>query len=53
MPFEQYVETYIFAPLSMAHSTFRQPLPADLRITWPARIPIMEDFGEAGLPTPI
>ncbi len=30
MPFEQYVETYIFEPLSMAHSTFRQPLPVDL-----------------------
>ena len=30
MPFEQYVETYIFEPLSMSHSTFRQPLPPDL-----------------------
>ena len=30
LPFEQYIETYIFAPLSMAHSTFRQPLPAEL-----------------------
>jgi CubicO group peptidase (beta-lactamase class C family) len=30
MPFEQYVETYIFAPLSMNDSTFRQPLPAEL-----------------------
>ena len=28
--FEEYVETFIFGPLSMAHSTFRQPLPADL-----------------------
>ena len=30
MPFEQYVETYVFAPISMTHSTFRQPLPSDL-----------------------
>ncbi len=30
MPFEKYVEKYIFEPLSMSHSTFRQPLPADL-----------------------
>ncbi len=30
LPFEQYVGTYIFEPLSMAHSTFRQPLPAGL-----------------------
>jgi CubicO group peptidase (beta-lactamase class C family) len=30
LPFEQYVETYIFEPLSMSHSTFLQPLPADL-----------------------
>ncbi|HSB66761.1 MAG TPA: serine hydrolase domain-containing protein [Anaerolineales bacterium] len=30
MPFEQYIETFIFEPLSMAHSTFRQPLPLDL-----------------------
>ena len=29
MPFEQYVETYIFTPLSMVHSSFRQPLPQD------------------------
>ncbi len=30
MPFEQYVETYIFAPISMSHSTFQQPLPSNL-----------------------
>jgi CubicO group peptidase (beta-lactamase class C family) len=30
VPFEQYVETYTFAPLSMSHSTFRQPLPPNL-----------------------
>lgn len=30
MPFEQYVETQIFAPLSMTHSTFRQPIPPNL-----------------------
>jgi CubicO group peptidase (beta-lactamase class C family) len=31
MPFEQYVETYIFQPLYMAHSTFRQPIPPSLQ----------------------
>jgi CubicO group peptidase (beta-lactamase class C family) len=31
MPFEQYIETYIFEPLSMSHSTFRQPLPPVLQ----------------------
>lgn len=31
MPFEQYIETYIFAPLSMKHSTFRQPIPPHLQ----------------------
>jgi CubicO group peptidase (beta-lactamase class C family) len=30
MPFEQYVETYLFQPLSMVHSTFRQPIPPAL-----------------------
>ncbi|MDD5368848.1 MAG: serine hydrolase [Anaerolineaceae bacterium] len=30
MPFDQYVETNIFQPLSMSHSTFRQPLPPPL-----------------------
>lgn len=30
LPFEQYVEDYIFKPLQMQHSTFRQPLPASL-----------------------
>jgi CubicO group peptidase (beta-lactamase class C family) len=28
--FDDYVEQHIFAPLDMAHSTFRQPLPKDL-----------------------
>jgi len=31
MSFEQYVEMYIFGPLNMTHSTFRQPLPEDLK----------------------
>lgn len=30
-PFDDYVERHIFAPLGMAHSTFRQPLPERLR----------------------
>jgi hypothetical protein len=30
LPFTEYTEKYIFAPLSMAHSSFRQPLPAEL-----------------------
>lgn len=30
MPFYEYVEKNIFAPLEMTHATFRQPLPADL-----------------------
>ena len=29
-PFEQYIERHIFAPLGMAHASFRQPLPAPL-----------------------
>ncbi|WP_044559349.1 serine hydrolase [Azospirillum sp. B4] len=29
-PFAQYVKNHIFTPLGMAHSTFEQPLPADL-----------------------
>ncbi len=29
-PFDSYVEKHIFVPLGMAHSTFRQPLPAAL-----------------------
>src|SRR4030095_8835158 len=31
MPFEQYIEEYIFKPLHMEHSTFRQTLPDGLR----------------------
>jgi CubicO group peptidase (beta-lactamase class C family) len=30
LPFETYVKDYIFNPLRMTHSTFSQPLPADL-----------------------
>lgn len=30
-PFDAYLENHIFKPLGMAHSTFRQPLPADLK----------------------
>src|SRR5690242_10161061 len=30
-PFDQYVARHIFAPAGMAHSTFDQPLPANLR----------------------
>lgn len=29
-PFEQYVQRHIFAPLGMNHSSFQQPLPANL-----------------------
>ena len=29
-PFDEYVEKHIFVPLDMKHSSFRQPLPADL-----------------------
>jgi CubicO group peptidase (beta-lactamase class C family) len=30
IPFEEYIEKNIFAPLGMAHSTFRQPLPPSM-----------------------
>ena len=30
-PFDQYVQNHIFAPAGMAHSTFDQPLPANLK----------------------
>lgn len=30
MPFAEYVETHIYAPLGMEHSTFRQPIPENL-----------------------
>jgi CubicO group peptidase (beta-lactamase class C family) len=30
-PFDQYVESHILQPLGMAHSTFQQPLPPNLR----------------------
>jgi len=31
MPFDDYIEQNIFVPLGMTHSTFRQPLPANLK----------------------
>ncbi len=31
MPFEEYTESYIFSPLDMNSSTFRQPVPDDLK----------------------
>lgn len=31
MPFEDYIEEYIYKPLDMQHSTFRQPLPSRLK----------------------
>lgn len=31
LPFDQYIEEKIFAPLDMTHSTFRQPVPARLQ----------------------
>jgi CubicO group peptidase (beta-lactamase class C family) len=31
MPFDDYVDRHIFAPLGMEHSTFRQPLPDHLK----------------------
>ena len=31
MPFDDYIEKNIFQPLSMTHSTFRQPLPDNLK----------------------
>jgi CubicO group peptidase (beta-lactamase class C family) len=31
MPFDDYVEQRIFAPIGMAHASFRQPLPAGLQ----------------------
>jgi CubicO group peptidase (beta-lactamase class C family) len=30
MPFAEYIEREIFAPLGMGHSTFRQPIPSEL-----------------------
>ena len=30
LPFEQYIEDNIFMPLGMTHSSFRQPLPAEM-----------------------
>jgi len=32
MPFYEYIEKNIFTPLGMAHSTFRQPLPAEFAL---------------------
>ncbi len=36
MPFDEYIQKNIFAPLGMQHSTFQQPLPANLK-------PLMSD----------
>jgi CubicO group peptidase (beta-lactamase class C family) len=36
MPFDEYMDKNIFQPLNMQHSTFRQPLPANLK-------PLMSD----------
>ncbi len=36
VPFDEYIEKNIFQPLNMQHSTFQQPLPADLK-------PLMSD----------
>lgn len=41
MPLEQYIERNIFQPLGMNHSTFRQPLPANLK-------PLMAEGYRAG-----
>ena len=30
LPFEDYIDRHVFAPLNMTHATFRQPLPAAL-----------------------
>ena len=44
MPFDDYIEQNILGPLGMKHSTFRQPLPDDLK-------PLMSDgYGKASQP---
>ncbi len=47
MPFDEYIEKNIFQPLNMQHSTFRQPLPENLK-------PLMSDGYElaSGKPKP-
>jgi CubicO group peptidase (beta-lactamase class C family) len=43
-PYDDYIEHHIFGPLGMAHSTFRQPLPASLA-------PLMaQGYTESGQP---
>jgi CubicO group peptidase (beta-lactamase class C family) len=44
-PFDAYLEHHIFTPLGMNHSTFRQPLPANLR-------PLMSEGYTAGQDKP-
>ena len=44
-PFDQYIQRHIFAPAGMAHSSFDQPLPADLR-------PLMSKGYKAGTDEP-
>ena len=40
--FDSYIEKHIFAPLDMKHSSFRQPLPAEL-------VPLMSKGYPAGI----
>jgi CubicO group peptidase (beta-lactamase class C family) len=44
-PFDAYLENHIFRPLGMAHSTFRQPLPANLK-------PLMAEGYQSGKDKP-
>ena len=43
MPFYEYVEKYIFSPLQMNHSSFRQPLPDSLKEKSLKYLPELED----------
>lgn len=44
-PFDAYLERHIFGPLGMTHSTFRQPLPANLK-------PLMAEGYQSGKDEP-
>jgi CubicO group peptidase (beta-lactamase class C family) len=44
-PFDEYIQRHIFAPLGMAHSSFQQPLPANLD-------PLMSNAYRAGTTEP-
>jgi CubicO group peptidase (beta-lactamase class C family) len=60
LPFPEYIEKNIFEPLQMEHSTFREPLPADLApdmavgykrengLFEPGYFEFISDFGPAG-----